>query len=135
MTGEPVRRLCAGLAISGTMLGLASAAGAQGRPVEALEAGKSAPVLIEPERGPLFRDQRRGFSLSQQSFVREDGSPGSGTRLIGSLPVSDSVDVGVGIFSIVGQTEKESVRRRTDPQRDVRVRDGRMAAVGFALRF
>jgi hypothetical protein len=55
-------------------------------------------------------------------------------RLV-SLPVSGDLNVGVGMFSIVGSTEKEMIRRRTEPATDVRTRDGRVAAVGLSLRF
>jgi hypothetical protein len=60
---------------------------------------------------------------------------GGSTAMIGSLPLLEGMDVGVGFFSVVGATEKELVRRRTDPSREVRTRDSRVAAVGMSLRF
>ena len=117
------------------MLSLAPPLAAQGRAPAGRRAERLGPALTQREGGPLFSDQARGLIVTRQEFVRQDGSAATRTRLIGSVPVDDSLDIGVGLFSIVGQTEKETVRLRTDPQRDVRSRDGRMAAIGFALRF
>jgi hypothetical protein len=57
-------------------------------------------------------------------------------RLLESLAVAENVDLGVGLFSVVGTTEKEQVRRRLDPTREMLGRhDTRVAAVGMSLRF
>jgi len=56
-------------------------------------------------------------------------------RLFGSLPVADNVDLGVGLFSVVGNTEKEQWRRRMDPAREFLGSGTRVAAVGMSLRF
>jgi hypothetical protein len=56
-------------------------------------------------------------------------------RLFGSLSVADNVALGVGLFSVVGTTEKEQMRRRQDPSREYRGSDTRVAAVGMSLRF
>lgn len=63
--------------------------------------------------------------------LRADAAP---QRLV-SLPVADDLNLGVGMFSIVGSTEKEMIRRRIEPLTDVRARDSRVAAVGLSLRF
>jgi hypothetical protein len=57
------------------------------------------------------------------------------TRLLRSLPVADNFDFGVGIFSVVGETEKETMRRRTDPTQEVHGQRSKVAAVGLSLRF
>jgi hypothetical protein len=77
-------------------------------------------------------EQARAASFSNTPFLIGSGSS---TAMIGSLPLTAGVDVGVGFFSVVGATERELVRRRTDPSREVRSRDSRVAAVGMSLRF
>jgi hypothetical protein len=77
-------------------------------------------------------EQRGAASFSTNPFLV--GSRSS-TAMIGSLPLTADMDVGVGFFSVVGATERELVRRRTDPSREVRSRDSRVAAVGMSLRF
>ena len=57
------------------------------------------------------------------------------TAMLRSLPVAEGVDFGVGLFAVVGASEKELVRRRTDPAPEVRSRDRRVPAVGMSLRF
>ncbi|HEX6375651.1 MAG TPA: hypothetical protein VFZ91_08010 [Allosphingosinicella sp.] len=56
-------------------------------------------------------------------------------RMFGTLPVADNLDFGVGLFSVVGTTEKEQMRRRIDPAREFLRSDTRVAAVGMSLRF
>jgi hypothetical protein len=56
-------------------------------------------------------------------------------RLFGSLPVADNLAVGVGLFSVLGSTEKEQMRRRLDPAREFLGSGTRVAAVGMSLRF
>ena len=56
-------------------------------------------------------------------------------RLFGSVPVADNVAIGVGLFSVVGTTEKEQMRRRLDPSREFLRSGTRVAAVGMSLRF
>jgi hypothetical protein len=84
--------------------------------VTAVRGGKAAP------------DRQRALDPFQ---LPADTAP---QRLV-SLPVAGDLNVGVGMFSIVGSTEKEMIRRRTEPLTDVRTRDGRVAAVGLSLRF
>jgi hypothetical protein len=56
-------------------------------------------------------------------------------RLFGTVPVADNVALGVGLFSVLGTTEKEQVRRRLDPSREFLRSGTRVAAVGMSLRF
>lgn len=74
----------------------------------------------------------RHFSTEMVALERPQGSS---TAFLRSLPVMGGVDVGVGLFSVVGSTEKEHVRRRTDPGHAIRDRGSRVAAVGMSLRF
>jgi hypothetical protein len=52
-----------------------------------------------------------------------------------SLRGIDDVEVGVGLFSVGGATEKELVRRRTDPSRDAVAGRSRLAGAGLRLSF
>ncbi|HEX8379494.1 MAG TPA: hypothetical protein VF619_02955 [Allosphingosinicella sp.] len=121
----------AGLAVTGMMTVLALPAMAQDRNREVGEArsfdagaavGRSAGALV-PQTVALD---------SRDLLPAEDPSA---PRLFGSLSVADNVAVGVGLFSVVGTTEKEQMRRRQDPSREYRGSDTRVAAVGMSLRF
>jgi hypothetical protein len=93
------------------------------------------PVLLMPVERERFAQARH---LPPDLSVREvpaTGLPASGTHMVRSVPVASNVQVGVGLFSIVGETEKETLRRRTNPGPDVRPRDRRVGAVGFSLSF
>ncbi|HYE27785.1 MAG TPA: hypothetical protein VEA61_06080 [Allosphingosinicella sp.] len=120
----------AGLAVMGMMLVLASPAAARERPGEggdatslgtAAAAGRSSAVVSQ-----IVALDARG--------VVPDVDP-SAPRLFGSVPVGDNLDLGVGLFSVVGSTEKEQWRRRMDPAREFLRSGTRVAAVGMSLRF
>ena len=122
----------AGLAVTGMMLVLSSPATARDRnKMEGGEARSFRPVVAASRH------------LSQVSQSTELDSRGvvptmdpTAPRLLRSLPVAENVDLGVGLFSVVGITEKEQVRRRLDPVRAMRGSSGtRVAAVGMSLRF
>ena len=59
------------------------------------------------------------------------------TRLVETVPMADGVDLdlGVGLFSVVGETESKSRRRRTDPRIGVGSAETRVAAIGVSMRF
>jgi hypothetical protein len=114
---------------------LAPPVAAQGQVVEGGEYNRYGPPRVDGAARPNFSNVGRGLSFSRENVIREDGSAGSRTRLVGSLPVADNVDLGIGLFSVVGETEKETMRRRTDPMRDARPRDSKVAAVGLQIRF
>ena len=120
----------AGLAVTGMMLVLAMPATARDRSMEVGEAKSF-------ESGPAV--SRSGAVVSQNvALDPRDVLPAedpSAPRLFGSLPVADNVALGVGLFSVVGTTEKEQMRRRIDPSREYRGSDTRVAAVGMSLRF
>jgi hypothetical protein len=127
---EPAMRGCTGLAALTLSLAafpaLAQEPGDGGYRMKGLSPGAAA---------PLFEGQRPGLNLAREDVVRGDGSPATRTRLFGSLPVYEGLDVGIGIFSVIGETEKQMVRRRTDPSHEVGGQDSKVAAVGLSLRF
>ncbi len=119
----------AGLAVTGMMLVLASPATARDRSMEVGEARSfdTGPAVSRPgSRVP------QSVALDSRVLPLEDPSA---PRLFGSLSVADNVALGVGLFSVVGTTEKEQMRRRQDPSREYRGSDTRVAAVGMSLRF
>ena len=119
----------AGLAVMGMMLVLASPATARDRPGEGGEARRFATVTATS----------RTAVNSQTMVLDERGLVPSvdptAPRLFGSVPVADNVALGVGLFSVVGTTEKEQMRRRLDPSREFLRSGTRVAAVGMSLRF
>ena len=122
-------KYCVGLAVTGMMVVLASPATARDRSGEGGEARSfaTAPASV------------RTAVNSQIMVLDEKGlAPAvdpSAPRLFGSVPVADNVALGVGLFSVVGTTEKEQVRRRLDPSREFLRSGTRVAAVGMSLRF
>lgn len=120
----------AGLAVMGTMLVLASPAAARDRPVETGEA-KSFGIATAQGRANTHVPQNVALDSRGLSPAEDPTAP----RLFGSLPVAENVALGVGLFSVVGTTEKEQMRRRLDPARDFLDSGTRVAAVGMSLRF
>ena len=123
-------RESAGLAVTGLMLVLASPAAALDRPGEGGEARSFGTAPAASRQGALV-PQNVELDPKRVVAIPDPTAP----RLFGSLPVGDNVDLGVGLFSVVGTTEKEQVRRRMDPIREFRRSDTRVAAVGMSLRF
>lgn len=79
---------------------------------------------------------RNGLPAADRQRARDpDRVPGSENQRFVSLLAAPDLDVGVGMFSVIGSTEKEMIRRRVEPLTDVRTRDSRVAAVGLSLRF
>lgn len=120
----------AGLAVMGTMLVLASPAAAQ---VRTGEGGEARSFGTAPAATRLSALVPQNVALDSRSVV--PAVDPSAPRLFGSLPVADNVDLGVGLFSVLGTTEKEQARRRLDPSRDFLGSGTRVAAVGMSLRF
>ncbi|MFL6846242.1 MAG: hypothetical protein ACJ8ER_15335 [Allosphingosinicella sp.] len=118
-----------GLAVTGMMLVLASPIWAKDRRPEAGAASRFAPPMVPSD---VLAGASQTVNLDSRGILIEDSQ---GSRMFGSLPVTDHADVGVGLFSVVGSTEKEQVRRRMDPSRAYLPADTRVAAVGFNLRF
>jgi hypothetical protein len=112
------------------MLVLASPAAALDR---SAEGGEVKRFGIAPAQGRANTLVPQSVALEAQSLdpVEDRNAP----RLFGSVPVADNVALGVGLFSVVGTTEKEQMRRRQDPSREFLGADTRVAAVGMSLRF
>lgn len=123
-------RGCAGLAVMGTMLVLAAPATARDRSGVGGEA-RSFETAPAPGRGGALVPQNVELDSHGAVPAEDPNAP----RLFGSLPVADNVALGVGLFSVVGTTEKEQVRRRLDPSREFLRSGTRVAAVGMSLRF
>ncbi len=120
----------AGLAVTGMMLVLASPATARDRSGVGGEA-KSFGTAPAASRGALVPQI---VELDDRGIV--PAVDPSAPRLFGSVPVAENVALGVGLFSVVGTTEKEQIRRRLDPARElIGSSDTRVAAVGMSLRF
>lgn len=121
----------AGLAVMGMMLVLASPAAALDRSVEGGEAKGFGTVPAQSRPGTLV-SQTVALDSSDILPAEDPTEP----RLFRSLPVAENMAVGVGLFSVVGTTEKEQIRRRIDPSREMLGSSGtRVAAVGMSLRF
>jgi hypothetical protein len=127
---EPAMRGYAGLAITGMMLVLAMPATARDR---SMEVGEATSFGIAPAQGRANTLVPQTVALDSRGVLPAEDP--SAPRLFGSLPVADNVALGVGLFSVVGTTEKEQLRRRMDPSREYRGSDTRVAAVGMSLRF
>ncbi len=121
----------AGLAVTGMIMVLASPAAALDRSVEGGEAKRFGTVPAQGRAGTLVPQE---IALDPSDIVPAEDP--SAPRLFGSLPVAENVSVGVGLFSVLGTTEKEQLRRRMDPAREMLGNSGtRVAAVGMSLRF
>jgi hypothetical protein len=127
---EPAMRGYAGLAVMGMMLVLATPATARDRPGEGGEATSFGTAPAARGLGALVPQK---LELDSRGVV--PAVDPTAPRLFGSLPVADNVDLGIGLFSVVGTTEKEQVRRRLDPAREFLRSGTRVAAVGMSLRF
>lgn len=120
----------AGLAVMGTIMVLASPAAALDRSGEGGEA-KRFKAMPAQSRSNSLVPQSVALDVNDLVPVEDPSAP----RLFGSLPVADNVAVGVGLFSVLGTTEKEQMRRRLDPAREFLGSGTRVAAVGMSLRF
>ena len=119
----------AGLAVMGMMLVLASPATARDRSGvggEARSFATAAAISRTAVNSQIMVLDERGLVPAVDP---------SAPRLFGSVPVADNVALGVGLFSVVGTTEKEQLRRRLDPSREFFRSGTRVAAVGMSLRF
>ena len=119
----------AGLAVMGMMLVLTSPATARDRPGEGGEA-RSFATAPATSRTAV---NSQTMALDERGLVPSVDP--SAPRLFGSVPFADNVAIGVGLFSVVGTTEKEQLRRRLDPSREFLRSGTRVAAVGMSLRF
>jgi hypothetical protein len=116
------------------MLALASPAAAQGPLVEGGENPLYGPARPSAESARLPR-RERAVSFTREDILREDGRPGTRTRIVGSLPLAANAELNLGLISVAHAGAKEFDRRRVDPSREVVPPRSRIAAVGLSLRF
>jgi hypothetical protein len=97
--------------------------------------GPYRPRPLRPDRAQPFRSQGPSIRFTNDSIIREDGSPGDRRAVVGSVPLVGPVAAEVGLFSVTGATVKERELKRTDPMADVQPRRSRVAAVGLRMSF
>jgi hypothetical protein len=85
--------------------------------------------------GTLFSNQTRGLGVATQPFVRDDGSRGTRTGVVGSVPVAPNTSLDMGLFRVNRTTARDRDWNRLQPMRDVNERSSTMAAVGLKMRF
>jgi hypothetical protein len=116
-----------GLAVQGMLLALALPAAARGQNVEGGEVRHYGPLLAPPATArPLPR------SLSPAG---PQAAAPERTHLFASVPLEGNAQLGVGLFTVPGATEAETVRRRTKPDPTIHSPETRVAAVGFSMPF
>jgi hypothetical protein len=117
-----------GLAVQGILLALALPAAARGQSVEGGETRHYGPLLappaVERPRQPAVHAQ-----------PAEPAAAPERTHLFASVPLEGNAQLGVGLFTVPGATEAETIRRRTDPDPTIHTPETRVAAVGFSLPF
>jgi hypothetical protein len=110
------------------LLALALPAAARSQSVEGGETRHYGPLLappaVERPRSPTARAQPAEATAAPER-----------THLFASVPLDGNAQLGVGLFTVPGATEAETIRRRTDPDPSIRTPKTRVAAVGFALPF
>ena len=81
----------------------------------------------------LRRDKR--VQMAGDPLLGLDGLPAMRNGMVGRLPILDRVDVGLGLFTVTGATNRERDIRKTDPMRDVAPRTSRVAGAGLRVNF
>ncbi len=127
-------------ALAGCLLGLISAAPAQAQEGGARLGGIGNPALtglgrLSPDRPAPRYAQGPQIRFTNDSIIREDGSPGDRRAVVGSVPLVGPLAAEVGLFSVTGANMKERELKRTDPLADVQPRRSRVAAVGLRMSF
>ena len=105
-------------------------------------------ILLAVPAAAGAQDKRGGEQQNQAPAAAADGHFRNSLRMrdIGPAPVDDSrmlesvalagrAEIGLGLFSVIGTSEREQIRRRTAPSVDVRDRDRRLPGVGMSIRF
>jgi hypothetical protein len=127
-------------AIAGCVLGLVLAAPAQAQDRGVRVQGLGNPALtgfgrLLPDRPAPRYAQGPRIRFTNDSIIREDGSPGDRRAVVGSVPLVGPLAAEVGLFSVTGANMKERELKRTDPVADVQPRRSRVAAVGLRMNF
>ena len=134
-------RRCSGIAAIGLSLAALAPAEARGR-----QGPTQRPASRAPEMVVLSGIDRQARARELDLMPRYDPS-GSGvvaasalngraeSRMLGTMPLHQMVDVGVGLFAVTGASVKERELKRTDPMRDVAPRSSRVAGAGLRVNF
>jgi hypothetical protein len=85
--------------------------------------------------GRLFSDRVEGVGVASQPFVRDDGSRGTRSGVVGSMPVAPNTSLDLGLFRVNRTSARDRNWNRLQPMRDVNERSSTMAAVGLKFRF
>lgn len=128
-------RGCTGLAAMGMVLLLASPAAALERRPGAGESKRQKARSAPAPRPAFITAPAQRPNLAERRIVELTAPPASELRTRETVSVADNIDFGVGLYTVVGETEKKSMRRRTDPRLDTGGADTRVAAIGLRLRF
>ena len=83
---------------------------------------------------PSLADAGTGVSASRFPFAERDGSREFGHRLVGALPLSRDVRVGIGLMAVPRYSRRDPDFTRA-PMKDVEGRRQRIAAVGLSFSF
>ncbi|MEA3061291.1 MAG: hypothetical protein QOJ94_1072 [Sphingomonadales bacterium] len=117
-----------GLAVQGMLLALALPAAARSQTVEGGETRHYGPLLAPPA-------VQRPRPLAVHAQPAETAAAAVRTHHFASDPLDGNAQLGVGLFTVPGATEAETVRRRTDPDPTIHTPETRVAAVGFSMPF
>ncbi|HEV2748073.1 MAG TPA: hypothetical protein VGW34_12340 [Allosphingosinicella sp.] len=113
------------LTLAALMMPLAFATPAMAQVAGVSDNGSIAPLPAPfPDPGYAFR-----------APVREQLSRPPRNILVGSWPLSENVQLGVGLYSVVRTSPKERELSRLRPMRDTGGRNSRVAAIGISFRF
>ena len=93
--------------------------------------GRLTPVRLSP----LAAAQGSRIRFTNDSIIRQDGTPGDRRAVVGSMPVIGLLAAEVGLFSVTGASMKERELKGADPLADIVPRRSRVAAVGLRMRF
>ena len=125
-------RGCTGLAVAGLLLSLALPEPAEARPGAGVAKKHRAKARVP---APTFITATREPIQDRQEIVRDDPALAVSQPMLQQMTVADRFDIGIGLYSVVGQTEKREMRERTDPRIEVRPGETRVGGVGLRLSF
>ena len=120
------------LAISGLTLCLAMPAAAKGRAGAQPKRHRVQPAQMRP--APIITAVRQA-APGRQELVVPGPAPQSGYRTREEVALTDRIDLGIGLFNVLGTSEKSVVRERTSPRIDVGTPERRVAAIGMRVSF
>lgn len=135
----PVKRTFGGAALAIALIA-ASSAGAQhltAEPMlETVQPDTSSILLTSnpaSARKPSF-SQTSGLRV-MQSYGQQDGSSAVRGSLVGNMPIADTLEAGVGLFSVAGDRRKHNEFRHNWSVKEVTPKRENIAAVGVRFEF